>query len=116
MRKSAVSRYLRIPRSRTGLTNVITSHEENALASALIRMKDTGITVLPVGTIPPNPAELLASSIQGAQLSKKNLEAVNAHILGVIMNGYNAKKTGRRDGYSYAYSYGYYDSKQETDE
>ena len=153
MRKSAVSRYLRIPRSRTGLTNVITSHEE------------TGITVLPVGTIPPNPAELLASSttekifkalqnafdyvivdtppvsvvtdaavlcrvadgvllvvrpgvttIQGAQLSKKNLEAVNAHILGVIMNGYNAKKTGRRDGYSYAYSYGYYDSKQETDE
>ena len=46
MRKSAVSRYLRIPRSRTGLTNVITSHEENALASALIRMKDTGITVL----------------------------------------------------------------------
>lgn len=165
MRKSAVSRYLRIPRSRTGLTNVITSHEENALASALIRMKDTGITVLPVGTIPPNPAELLASSatekifkalqnafdyvivdtppvsvvtdaavlcrvadgvllvvrpgvttIQGAQLSKKNLEAVDAHILGVIMNGYNAKKTGRRDGYSYAYSYGYYDSKQETDE
>jgi len=165
MRKSAVSRYLRIPRSRTGLTNVITSHEENALSSALVRMKDTGITVLPVGTIPPNPAELLASSatekifkalqnafdyvivdtppvsvvtdaavlcrvadgvllvvrpgvttIQGAQLSKKNLEAVNAHILGVIMNGYNAKKTGRRDGYSYAYSYGYYDSKQETDE
>ena len=160
MRKSAVSRYLRIPRSRTGLTNVITSREENALSSALIRMKDTGITVLPVGTIPPNPAELLASSatekifkalqnafdyvivdtppvsvvtdaavlcrvadgvllvttIQGAQLSKKNLEAVNAHILGVIMNGYNAKKTGRRDGYSYAYSYGYYDSKQETDE
>ena len=165
MRKSAVSRYLRIPRSRTGLTNVITSHEENALSSALVRMKDTGITVLPVGTIPPNPAELLASSatekifkalqnafdyvivdtppvsvvtdaavlcrvadgvllvvrpgvttIQGAQLSKKNLEAVHAHILGVIMTGYNAKKTGRRDGYSYAYSYGYYDSKQETDE
>ena len=56
------------------------------------------------------------TTIQGAQLSKKNLEAVNAHILGVIMNGYNAKKTGRRDGYSYAYSYGYYDSNQETDE
>ncbi len=28
------------------------------------------------------------------------------------MNGYNAKKTGRKDGYSYAYSYGYYDKKQ----
>ena len=165
MRKSTISRYLRIPRSRMGLTNVITSHEENALASALIRMKDTGITVLPAGTIPPNPAELLAApatekifkalqnafdyvivdtppvtvvtdaavlcrvadgvllvvrpgvtTIQGAQLSKKNLEAVDAHILGVIMNGYNAKKTGRRDGYSYAYSYSYYDSKQESNE
>ena len=56
------------------------------------------------------------TTIQGAQLSKKNLEAVDAHILGVIMNGYNAKKTGRRDGYSYAYSYSYYDSKQESNE
>lgn len=165
MRKSAVSRYLRIPRSHTGLTNVITSRDDGALAGALVRMKDTGVTVLPVGTIPPNPAELLAApaterifaalqnafdyvivdtppvsvvtdaavlcrvadgvllvvrpgvtTIQGAQLSKKNLEAVNAHILGVIMNGYNAKKTGRRDGYAYAYSYGYYDSKQDTTE
>ena len=165
MRKSAISRYLRIPRSHPGLTNVITSRDDNALSSALVRMKDSGITVLPVGTIPPNPAELLATpmaekifttlqsafdyvivdtppvsvvtdaavlcrvadgvllvvrpgvtTIQGAQLSKKNLEAVNAHILGVIMNGYNAKKTGRKDGYSYAYSYSYYDSKQETTE
>ena len=32
------------------------------------------------------------TTIQGAQLSKKNLEAVNAHILGVVMNGYNAKE------------------------
>ena len=54
------------------------------------------------------------TTIQGAQLSKKNLEAVDAHILGVVMNGYNAKKTGRKDGYSYAYSYGYYDTKQDS--
>ena len=54
------------------------------------------------------------TTIQGAQLSKKNLEAVSAHILGVVMNGYNAKKTGRKDGYSYAYSYGYYDTKQDS--
>ena len=143
MRKSAISRYLRIPRNHAGLTS--------------------GITVLPVGTIPPNPAELLSTpiveqiftalqqtydyvivdtppvsvvtdaavlsrvsdgvllvvrpgvtTIQGAQLSKKNLEAVDAHILGVVMNGYNAKKTGRKDGYSYAYSYGYYDTKQDN--
>lgn len=31
------------------------------------------------------------------------------------MNGYNAKKTGRKDGYSYAYSYGYYDSRDTGD-
>ena len=156
MRKSTVSRYMRIPRGHAGLTNVST------LSTALVRMKETGITILPVGTIPPNPAELLATpitekifgalqnafdyvivdtppvsvvtdaavlcrvadgvllvvrpgvtTIQGAQLSKKNLEAVNAHILGVVMNGYNAKKSGRKDGYSYAYSYSYYDNKQQ---
>ncbi len=165
MRKSAISRYLRIPRGHAGLTNIITSRDETQLASTLVRMKDSGITVLPVGTIPPNPADLLAApmtekiftalqnafdyvivdtppvsvvtdaavlcrladgvllvvrpgvtTIQGAQLSKKNLEAVNAHILGVVMNGYNAKKTGRKDGYSYAYSYSYYDNKQGSDE
>ena len=129
-----------------------------ALAAALVRVKDSGITVLTAGTIPPNPAELLSApmtekifaslqkafdyvivdtppvslvtdaavlcrmadgvllvvrpgvtTIQSAQLSKKNLEAVNAHILGVVMNGYNVKQSGRRDGYSYAYSYSYYD-------
>ena len=48
------------------------------------------------------------TSIQSAQLSKKNLEAVNAHILGVVMNGYDGTQSGRRDGYSYAYSYSYY--------
>ena len=132
--------------------------DEGALAAALVRVKDSGITVLTAGTIPPNPTELLSTpmtekifaslqkafdyviidtppvsvvtdaavlcrmadgvllvvrpgvtTIQSAQLSKKNLEAVNAHILGVVMNGYNGKQSGRRDGYSYAYSYSYYD-------
>ena len=103
--------------------------------------KDLGIVVLPVGILPPNPSELLATkamentfealkqvydyiivdtppvsvvtdaavlckyvdgallvvrpgvtTIEGAQLSKKNLEAVNARILGVVMNGYDVKK------------------------
>ena len=40
---------------------------------------------------------------------------IHAHILGVVMNGYNAKKTGRKDGYSYAYSYGYYDNRDTGD-
>ena len=152
LRKATISRYLRIPRNHTGLTNVITSKDEGALAAALVRVKDSGITV------PPNPTELLSTpmtekifaslqkafdyviidtppvsvvtdaavlcgiadgvllvvrpgvtTIQSAQLSKKNLEAVNAHILGVVMNGYNGTQSGRRDGYSYAYSYSYYD-------
>ena len=163
MRKSAISRYLRIPRNRPGLTNVITARDISTLPDALMRMKENNITVLPVGTIPPNPAELLSApvveqifsalqqafdyvivdtppvsvvtdaavlsrvadgvllvvrpgvtTIQGAQLSKKNLESVKAHILGVVMNGYNAKKTGHKDGYSYAYSYGYYDTDQDS--
>ena len=144
LRKATISRYLRIPRNHAGLTNVITSKDEGALAAALVRVKDSGITVLTAGTIPPNPTELLSApmtekifaslqkafdaavlcgiadgvllvvrpgvtTIQSAQLSKKNLEAVNAHILGVVMNGYNGKQSGRRDGYSYAYSYSYYD-------
>lgn len=47
------------------------------------------------------------TTIQGAQLSKKNLEAVNARVLGVVMNGYDVKKAGKKDGYYYSYSYGY---------
>ena len=48
------------------------------------------------------------TTIQGAQLSKKNLEAVNAHIFGVILNGYNAKQASKRDGYYYSYTHDYY--------
>ena len=118
--------------------------------------KTWAFVVLPVGTIPPNPSELLATkamestfaalkqvydyiivdtppvsvvtdaavlckyvdgallvvrpgvtTIEGAQLSKKNLEAVNARVLGVVMNGYDVKKVGKKDGYYYSYSYGY---------
>ena len=61
LRKATISRYLRIPRNHAGLTNVITSKDEGALAAALVRVKDSGITVLTAGTIPPNPAELLGS-------------------------------------------------------
>ena len=61
MRKSTVSRYMRIPPRPCGLTNVITSRDVSTLSTALVRMKETGITILPVGTIPPNPAELLAT-------------------------------------------------------
>ena len=156
MRKSTISRYLHIPRDHIGITNTITGKDRTQLANALVNFKDLGIVVLPVGTIPPNPSELLATkamentfealkqvydyiivdtppvsvvtdaavlckyvdgallvvrpgvtTIEGAQLSKKNLEAVNARVLGVVMNGYDVKKVGKKDGYYYSYSYGY---------
>lgn len=156
MRKSTISRYLHIPRDHMGLTNTLTGKDRTQLANAMVNYKDLGIVVLPVGTLPPNPSELLATkamentfealkqvydyiivdtppvsvvtdaavlckyvdgvllvvrpgvtTIEGAQLSKKNLEAVNARILGVVLNGYDAKKTGKKDGYYYSYAYGY---------
>lgn len=156
MRKSTISRYLHIPRDHMGLTNTLTGKDRTQLANAMVNYKDLGIVVLPVGTLPPNPSELLATkamentfealkqvydyiivdtppvsvvtdaavlckyvdgallvvrpgvtTIEGAQLSKKNLEAVNARILGVVMNGYDVKKAGKKDGYYYSYSYGY---------
>lgn len=159
MRKANVSRYLHIPRDHMGITNVITGQDRIQLTNALVNFKDLGIVALPVGTLPPNPAELLATkamenifnalkqvydyiivdtppvsvvtdaailckyvdgailvvrpgitTIEGAQLSKKNLEAVNARILGVVMNGYNVKKSGKKDGYYYSYSYNYDDN------
>lgn len=162
MRKSTISRYLHIPRDHMGITNVITGQDRTQLTNALVNFKDLGIVVLPVGTLPPNPAELLATkamestfdalkqvydyiivdtppvsvvtdaavlckytdgailvvrpgitTIEGAQLSKKNLESVNARILGVVMNGYNAKKAGKKDGYYYSYSYRYDDNDTE---
>ena len=61
LRKATISRYLRIPLNHAGLTNVITSKDEGALAAALVRVKDSGITVLTAGTIPPNPTELLSA-------------------------------------------------------
>ena len=36
------------------------------------------------------------TTVQGAQLSKKNLEAVHAHILGVVLNGYDIKRAGHK--------------------
>ena len=32
---------------------------------------------------------------------------MNARILGVVLNGYDVKKTGKKDGYYYSYAYGY---------
>ena len=165
LRKGSLSRYLHLNRNRPGISNVVAN--QCTLADALVRFKNVQFTLLPVGPLPPNPSELLATPAvealfkglreyydyvivdtppvsvvtdaavmcrfadgailvvrpgvtptQGAQLSKKNLEAVHAHILGVVLNGYDAKRAGHKDGYYYSYSYDYYkhdDSAQAED-
>ena len=165
LRKGSLSRYLHLNRNRPGISNVVAN--QCTLADALVRFKNVQFTLLPVGPLPPNPSEMLATpavealfkglreyydyvivdtppvsvvtdaavmcrfadgailvvrpgvtTTQGAQLSKKNLEAVHAHILGVVLNGYDAKRAGHKDGYYYSYSYDYYkhdDSTQAED-
>ncbi len=165
LRKGSLSRYLHLNRNRPGISNVVAN--QCTLADALVRFKNVQFTLLPVGPLPPNPSEMLATPAvealfkglreyydyvivdtppvsvvtdaavmcrfadgailvvrpgvtptQGAQLSKKNLEAVHAHILGVVLNGYDAKRAGHKDGYYYSYSYDYYkhdDSAQAED-
>lgn len=165
LRKGSLSRYLHLNRNRPGISNVVAN--QCTLADALVRFKNVQFTLLPVGPLPPNPSEMLATpavealfkglreyydyvivdtppvsvvtdaavmcrfadgvilvvrpgvtTTQGAQLSKKNLEAVHAHILGVVLNGYDAKRAGHKDGYYFSYSYDYYkhdDSAQAED-
>ena len=165
LRKGSLSRYLHLNRNRPGISNVVAN--QCTLTDALVRFKNVQFTLLPVGPLPPNPSEMLATTAvealfkglreyyeyvivdtppvsvvtdaavmcrfadgailvvrpgvtttQGAQLSKKNLEAVHAHILGVVLNGYDAKRAGHKDGYYYSYSYDYYkhdDSAQAED-
>lgn len=51
---------------------------------------------------------------QSLSTSKKNLEDVNARILGVVLNDFDAKSRayGRGSYYSYSYKYGYYGTKK----
>lgn len=54
------------------------------------------------------------TSRQALSVSKKNLEDVNARILGVILNDFNARSHayGRGSYYSYSYKYGAYGEKK----
>ena len=165
LRKGSLSRYLHLNRNRPGISNVVAN--QCTLTDALVRFKNVQFTLLPVGPLPPNPREMLATPAvealfkglrdyddygivdtppvsvvtdaavmcrfadgailvvrpgvtppQGAQLSKKNLEAVHAPNQGGVRNGYDAKRAGHKDGYYYSYSYDYYkhdDSAQAED-
>ena len=162
LRKGSLSRYLHLNRNRPGISNVVAN--QCTLTDALVRFKNVQFTLLPVGPLPPNPSEMLATpavealfkglreyydyvivdtppvsvvtdaavmcrfadgvilvvrpGVTTTQGAKKNLEAVHAHILGVVLNGYDAKRAGHKDGYYYSYSYDYYkhdDSAQAED-
>ena len=159
-RKASVASYLKINRSAPGITNVIA--QKKSLQDVIIHRTDLNLDVLPVGALPPNPAELVGSPLlmsilqvlsemydyviidsppvsvvtdaailsrmadgvilvaradettkQALAASKKNLEDVNANILGVVLNDFNPRVhayggyyRGYYRGYSYKYGYG----------
>lgn len=51
------------------------------------------------------------------QLAKRNLESTNVHILGTVLNEFDARTTARTSAYSYSYYYNYnYYSSEENSE
>jgi len=63
LRRPSVSRYL-TPAPKIGLSDVLTG--EARLEHSLLELKDTKLTVLPAGTLMPNPQELLRSEFVAA--------------------------------------------------
>ena len=59
-RKATLASYLRINRSTPGITSVIT--KEKRLQEVIVRKPELKIDILPVGVLPPNPAELCGSA------------------------------------------------------
>lgn len=59
LRKPILHRYLKMGRSRKGLTNVLAG--DAALDETIVSVKNLGIDVLVAGAVPPNPSELLAT-------------------------------------------------------
>ena len=161
-RKASVATYLKISRSAPGITSVLA--EDKLLQNVIVRKPELKFDVLPVGALPPNPAELVGSTAlmsmlqllselydfvlvdsppvsvvtdaailsrmvdgvilvaradettkQALNISKKNLQDVNANILGVVLNDFNARAHAYGGGYyrsyyrgySYRYGYGY---------
>lgn len=58
-RKPTIHRYLKKIRGKNGITNILL--DECSINRAIIHDKDLNIDILTVGTIPPNPTELLSS-------------------------------------------------------
>lgn len=155
-RKASLATYLKISRSAPGITSVLS--EDKLMQNVIVRKSDLKFDVLPVGALPPNPAELVGSTAlmkilqllsemydyvivdsppvsvvtdaailsrmvdgvvlvaradettrQALNISKKNLQDVNANILGVVLNDFNARAHAYGGGYyrGYSYRYGY---------
>ena len=59
MRRAAIGPHFGIPRNTKGLADVVAGL--HSLSSCLLRFKRGNIDILPAGTLPPNPQELLSS-------------------------------------------------------
>lgn len=59
MRKPGLSKYLNISLRTPGLSNVLSN--QSRIEDVVFKVSDLGFYVLPAGSIPPNPSELLAS-------------------------------------------------------
>ena len=133
LRKPIIHRYLKIDNSAyKGITNVLS---DGSLAESIVGIKALNIHVIIADAIPPNPAELLGSSrmkmliseldkhydVDGVilvvrqnfatfdqvALAKKNLDSVDANILGVVMNNFDTRSANKESGYYYSYNYDY---------
>lgn len=153
LRKASIASYLKISRTVPGITSILSGSK--TVPEVIIHNKKLNIDVLPVGALPPNPAELVGSdkmialfrllselydyvfidtppvsfvtdaavmsryvdgvllvvradetTKQALNASKKNLQDVNANILGVVLNDYDMRAHAYGN-YSYRYSYRY---------
>ena len=153
LRKPMLHKYLGIQHS-AGLTNLVTGER---IENLIQEIPGANIDFLDAGVTPPNPVELLGSSLihetvdylqtqydylifdtppvgivtdaavlsmitdgvifvirqrlaamDQIKLAKANLQAVNADIIGAILNDYDVSGTTKKGGYYYNYStYGY---------
>ena len=158
LRKPVLHRYLKLTGgTSSGLTDML---QKNAIDSEFFRSIKTDFSVLPSGTVPPNPTAILGSPGMGsfldkvsgmfdyvildtapvalvtdaavlsqyadgimmvvrqktvtfeqARQAKKNLTQVNANIMGVVLNNFDARYIDKGSWYYY-YNY-YYEYREE---
>lgn len=153
LRRPCVHKVFNIPGgTRKGLANILQSADDSVKDYIHSRVDNKGLSVMPCGTVPPNPTVVLGSNQMSAMLeqlggisdyviidtppvsvvtdaavlsqfadgvilvvrqkavtfeqarqAKRNLEAVNANILGVVFNDFNMKHTDKSGAYYHDY-------------